>query len=53
VPNSCEMVSPGGFKLNGTFRLDPGTCVPTPVQPTGSVVPTGQATSICCTSTGP
>jgi hypothetical protein len=54
IPTACQSLMNDGFQLNGTFRLQPGMCPATGGDPMGTAtIPMGQATSICCTSTGP
>jgi hypothetical protein len=53
VPSTCQPLANQGFELNTPFKLDAGTCGPAGGQPTGTVVPTGQPTSLCCRSMGP
>jgi hypothetical protein len=52
VPNACQGLMNEGFQLNQTFHLDAGTCSPAGGQATGSVIATGQPTTLCCTSMG-
>lgn len=53
VPNDCQNTMNEGFELNGTFHLVPGTCLASGGQATGTVAPSGPATSFCCMTPRP
>jgi hypothetical protein len=54
LPSNCQSLgNNGGLQLNGTFGLDPGSCLPSGGTPTGGVAATGAQASFCCTTASP
>jgi hypothetical protein len=54
LPSDCQSLgNNGGLQLNGSFRLDPGSCAPSGGAPTGAIAADGAQASFCCTTASP